>query len=136
MSDGISAVSGLAEGPMQVRLDAIVSDQEMNAHKSEAVSHSVDRALSKALHLPGAAPEVTAAREEVLNGGKARLEKAAILTEIDPSALSTEQAEMDKQMDVIVDRVKKLYGELTTWQVAWGISHRVQQDTSQLLKGQ
>lgn len=137
MSSEILEISGVVDSPANVGLDAVVSEQQMNAHKVDAVSHSMDRALSQALHSkPGAVSDVSAVREEVMGGGEARLEKAAILADIDPSSVSVDKSELDKQMDSMVDRVRTLYGDLATWHVAWGVSHRVQQDTSQLLKGQ
>lgn len=136
MMDEADSISKLAELPDQTSLYSVVNDAQLNAHKAEAVSHSIDRALSHALHMPSGGQEVASAREEILGGAQARLEKAAIVADVDPDSLTIQQEVFDEQTQALVDRVNTLYGELAKWTVSWGVSHRVQQDVSQILKGQ
>ncbi len=136
MSYEIAGIPDVADAPVSIELNTLVNDQQMNEHKTDAVSHSVDRALSYALDAPGKDAEVMEAREEILKGGKARLEKAAIVMDVEPDTVSVHAKHLETQMDELTDRVRELYMELATWNVAWAVSRRVQQDMSHLLKGQ
>ncbi|MEM7709639.1 MAG: hypothetical protein AAF264_02575 [Pseudomonadota bacterium] len=65
--------------------------------------------------------------------GEVGHEKVGMVTEMgaSPAPQSTE----DRQGQMI-DRINDLYSDMTVYQVAWSVARRLQQDTSQLPRGQ
>ncbi|WP_028957531.1 hypothetical protein [Sulfitobacter sp. 20_GPM-1509m] len=120
--------------------EAIGSEQienEMRANFAEIASKAVGVAVQR----PDSSPNALENERSSLMGsidGSVREEKMQILSRVERTggAPRTDQVDHSDSSEVLEERVRSLYFELTNYQVAWKIAQRMQQDTSQLLRGQ
>ncbi|MEM7526954.1 MAG: hypothetical protein AAF416_04660 [Pseudomonadota bacterium] len=98
---------------------------------ADNLNFAAESAMSGILTLPGAALDMTTVKDELTGGAGDDVSRAK--TEL----LANPEVESDQNgQDALMARYEKLYSEMTVFQVAWSIARRLQQDTSQLLRGQ
>lgn len=70
------------------------------------------------------------------SAGQVGSEKLVLVSSVQrPGATPRGEAPVESSMDQMEARVTAMYADLTNYQVAWKIAQRIQQDTSQLMKG-
>lgn len=136
MSSEIEAVSGVSDSLRTVDMQSVMTDAERHASEMKTATISLERALGRALTAPGEGPDANRASAEFSYGGAVGLERAEILSNLDPETIRPEKTQADKEMDAIVERVKVMYGDFANWQVSWSMTNSLQKDLGHLLKGQ
>ena len=102
------------------------------------LSRAIETALSSATSGPGTAPEASAFRAEVSGGaaGEVGRAKADVVSDVNGGAGPDAASDATPSpQDDLMARYERLYTDMTTFQVAWSIARRTQQDTAQLLRG-
>lgn len=117
-----------------------VTASDVEREQVSLFADMAERAIGKALQEPfGPGPvaerrfDLVGAAESTITDRKADLLASATRANDAgpaPAAPGTES------LDQVAERVRTLYLELTEYQVAWKIGHKVQQDTSHILRGQ
>lgn len=109
----------------------------MQVNFSEMASEAVGVAVARP---DVSANDLDAARSDLMGAhtGTVGDEKMQVISSVErPGAPArTDGSEQADKGEALEERVRSLYFELTNYQVAWKIAQRMQQDTSQLLRGQ
>lgn len=121
-------------------------DEAMGQARSEAAQQSnfadiASRAVGQATTRPAVQNDFMQAERDALSGpgsGAVGDAKQQVLSDVERPGAAKRDDNVDgaDQGEQLEDRVRSLYLELTNYQVAWKIAQRIQQDTSQLLRGQ
>lgn len=136
MASEIQAVSGIADSVRSVDMQSVMTDAQFHASEIKTASISFERAMGRALIAPGEGSNADRESAELSYGGAVGLEKADMLSNLDPESIRPEKTQADKEMDAVVERVKQMYGDFANWQVSWSMSNSLQKDLGHLLKGQ
>lgn len=130
--EGIEAVgSGSARA---VDMTEMSNQQNLESISSGHVSRMLETAMSSVTDGPGVQSSTDQIAAELSGdaSGTVEREKSEMMG---GSSGDGSEAPEDTAKAELVERYEKLYGEMTTFQVAWSIARRVQQDTAQLLRG-
>ena len=148
--DALEAVGAAAAEPRRMSIAEDAAEGARASERMRNVEGAFGSAMGSAMTLPGGDAPVSAVREEMARASGAVGEaKGAILSDVERAAASTapdgaaasdgsgagEGSGAGDSLDGIADRFKALYAEMTTWQIAWSIAQRTQQDTNHLLRG-
>jgi len=125
-------------------LQDVASTTDLASIQRELVQDMAQRAIARAIEEPVPAGSVAPRHAELTasSGNPVAEAKSDLMstiarpgteTGVGPSS-AAEPAE--DPMEKVTERIKGLYVELTEYHVAWKVGHKVQQDISQILRGQ
>ncbi len=106
------------------------------AYQADSFSRLVGDAIEKAVNRPAYGADAGQGvgqpdpSDEVI-----RSEKMSMLSDVERPGAEPKPVETQDVQQQTEDRLRSLYVDLTNYQIAWKIAQRVQQDTSQLLRG-
>lgn len=127
--------AGAQPTPTQMDLRALSAEAAQDAIAAGNLSSAMDGAMADMLTMPGAQVDTVSFKDAMTGtqGDDVTRAKTDLVSDgADGAAANPSQ---DGQ-DALAARYEKLYTDMTVFQVAWSIARRVQQDTSQLLRGQ
>lgn len=119
----------------QMSLRALSSDASQEVIASGNLSTAMEGAMSGILKMPGAQTEALSFKDQLVGTTGDDVSRAKTDMVSDATSPGTTSPVQDGQ-EALAARYEKLYTDMTVFQVAWSIARRVQQDTSQLLRGQ
>jgi hypothetical protein len=129
-----------ALGPStEVKPFSDVIDQVQNdAFRLEAATRALESGLQRALTLPLQDPKDSKAVEEfsAKKPGEISASKEEFVSDPQGSDAAASKADPEARLNESIQRIKTIYMELASWQLAWGIAHKTQQDTNHILRGQ
>jgi hypothetical protein len=133
---GIEAIGPLAgQGNAQMNVNALTAETAQEVIAAGNLSFAMEDAMSGVLTMPGIGVDTLTYKDRLTGAPSDEVtrEKVGLMSDsqnsAQPSGGQTEQ-------DALMARYEKLYTDMTVFQVAWSIARRVQQDTTQLLRGQ
>lgn len=135
----IGAASSACKGP-DVMLQDVVSMPETAQMQQGLFQDIASRAIGRAIAEPAGANAAGMQHQDLTaSGGNLVTDrKDAILSSVartDDKAVPAAEPAVDP-MAQTAERIKMLYLDLTEYQVAWKVGHKVQQDISTILRGQ
>lgn len=133
---------GTAVGPVatvQMNLDEAVGRSQLQVEQHSQFESLIGRAVSTAIERPST-PSSLESERAALVGDVERSngdEKFSVMSDVARTGTSAPEKEPNATAaaDALEARIKTLYFDLTNYQVAWKIAQRIQQDTSQLMRG-
>lgn len=106
------------------------------AHEAQAtMQQAAADAIAFAAERPMAPTPTERAKAELVGGSEGvvgELKADMVAAEPKPNAASPES---EGVQDALEDRVRSLYADLTSYQVAWRIAQKIPQDLTQILRG-
>ncbi|KAB7613616.1 hypothetical protein F9L33_09555 [Amylibacter sp. SFDW26] len=142
MTDSVSSVgasSGAANSGSEYDLQQLTKQSYEEESRASSFSHMAQEALSKALDKQSNMDPMKDNREGLVGAatGDVGHEKSSVLSDVAREGTRVENAEeaSQKKMDAVIDRTQQLYGDITVYNIAWGVAMRMQKDISQLLRG-
>jgi hypothetical protein len=146
MVDVVSCVAsiGKACSNTDVMLHDVVNVADSGVVQQDLFKDIAQRAISQGIDIPLSGGPVVPRHADLTGGAGnavATLKSDLVSTSARPgtepgnSAQSPTTATED-QFSMVSSRIKALYAELTEYQTAWKVTHKVQQDITTLLKGQ
>lgn len=121
--------------PVQVDLAGLAAGSSAEAIAAGNLSTAMEGTMSGITKMPGGGAETTTFKSNVTGDAPGEVSQEKIGMVSDTKAEGGSDTAQD-QMAPLMERYEKLYTDMTVFQVAWSIARRVQQDTSQLLRGQ
>jgi hypothetical protein len=125
-------------------LQDVVTASDFGSIQSDLARDMARRAVARAIETPLPSGSVAPRHAELTasSGNPVTVLKDQLLSgiarpgteQVTPDANGTNVA--DDPMAQAAERIKLLYVELTEYQIAWKVGHKVQQDISQILRGQ
>ena len=139
------AACAIPTGPDAAKICMTLGEAMGGTQVETAMRSNFSRMAEQAIGTAVTRPEVSGS---AIDGERARLtglretavgdEKHLVVSDVARPGAQPKTAPADQQDSsaALEARVKELYLGLTNYQVAWKIAQRMQQDTSQLLRGQ
>ena len=129
--------AGATPSPVQnyMSLQELSADAAQNVMAADNLSTAMEGAMSGILTMPGAQVETLSFKDSLTGATGDEVTRAKTDLVSDTADATGANPAQDGQ-DALAARYEKLYTDMTVFQVAWSIARRVQQDTSQLLRGQ
>lgn len=125
------------DGPKQSLTD-LMGDTALASVRQSRFVEIVQNALETAAARPTFGDSMAASRADLVQGvsGTVGSEKLDLVSGVArPGAVPRPTPPEAAPMAQLEQRVMDMYADLTNYQIAWKIAQRIQQDTSQLLKG-
>ncbi len=135
-SDAIEPIGSANQaGAGQANLTDLASDAAKEVIAAGNLSDAMEGAMSGILEMPGRDVETLNFKDTLTGAADDNVtrEKTGLMSE---SAADGKAESAEDSLEPLMARYEKLYADMTVFQVAWSIARRVQQDTSQLLRGQ
>jgi hypothetical protein len=131
--DPISGSGNLDGG--RTELSTLASEGIQEVIAAGNLSVALEGAMSGVLTMPGTGGEVLSFKDHLMGAPSDEItrEKVGMMS---GESGATPADQKQEQQDALLARYEQLYTDMTVFQVAWSIARRVQQDTSQLLRGQ
>jgi hypothetical protein len=110
-------------------------DAVRQSHFMEMLHGAIETAASR----PSFGDEIGQQRSGLTEGtsGRVGAEKLDFVSSVErPGATPRAEAPEASSSDHLEERMMSMYSDLTNYQIAWKIAQRIQQDVSQLMKGQ
>jgi hypothetical protein len=146
MVEAVTCVASAASScsKSEVMLQDVVTASDFGAIQSDLARDMARRAIARAIEAPVPSGPVAPRHEELTasSGNPVAVLKGQLLSGIvrpgaEPVAPDANGTNVPEDpMAQVAERIKLLYIELTEYQVAWKVGHKVQQDISHILRGQ
>lgn len=138
MSGPAEAVDPLEGSGAKPSLQALSTDMALAQEAQQArttMQQAVTDAIALAAERPMAPTPTERAKAELVDGsGGVVGELKADMVAAEPKADAV-SPENEGIQDALEDRVRTLYADLTSYQVAWRIAQKIPQDLTQILRG-
>lgn len=128
-----------AEAQQEAQQEAEDISQEMQTESAQGAEFNqlAQDAINQAIQRPNRDSSLTLDRLSMTGpaDGIVGAERSELISDVVRPGMTTDAAKDGDQQSNLETQVKELYVDLTNYNIAWKIAQRLQQDTSQLLRG-
>jgi hypothetical protein len=142
MVETVACVSAVSDActRTEVKLKDVTAAVDIQHEQRTLFEDMAQRAIAKAIDVPHPAGPVAAQRLDLQGAATEIANRKSDLmapsARVGATAEPTPTTATDEAFDRVSGRIRTLYLDLTEYHVAWKVGHKVQQDISQILKGQ
>ena len=133
-----TAIGGIGCDSEKLSLNDLMGGAAIEAVRQSRFVELATSAIEAAASRPSFGDQLGTSRLALTDhsAGQVGSEKLNLVSSVQrPGAAPRGETPVESSMDQMEARVTAMYADLTNYQVAWKIAQRIQQDTSQLMKG-